>query len=95
MKLSVVGRRGKRETFRKRCFLGAKVATAGVGVTQPQSDKRLFRREGKGMGWSREAFFPFPPHPQQRVPPIAREGVPSLNNRLARALRGSAPKGKI
>lgn len=30
------------------------------------------------MGWSREALLPFPPRPQQSVPPIAGEGVPSL-----------------
>ena len=95
MKISTFWTQKALGAFPKRCFQGAEVENAGEGVTQPQSDKRLFRREGKGLGWSREAFFPFPPHPQQRVPPIAREGVPSLNNRLARALRGSAPKGKI
>ena len=79
----------------KRCLLAAKVETAGVGVTQPQSDRRLFRWMGKGVGWSREAFFPFPPHPQQRVPPIAGEGVPSINIRTARALRGTAPRGRF
>ena len=73
--------------FPKRCLPGAKVDLAGIGVTPALSDKRLFRWRGKGVGWSRKALLPFPARPQQRDPPIAREGVPSLKNRKARALR--------
>ena len=90
MKMRVLVKMTVLTTFPKRCRHGAKVETAGAGVTQPQSDRRLFRWVGKGMGWSREAFFPFPPHSQQRVPLIAGEGVPSINTRTARALRGTA-----
>ena len=75
-----------KNAFPKSCLRVAKAGDAGVGVTSPLCGKGLFRWVGKGVGRSRETPLPFPPHLQQRVPPIARGGVPSLKNGMARAL---------
>ena len=47
----------------------------------------FLRLVGEGVRLSREVPLPFPPYSCQRVPPVAGEGVPSLNNLAARALR--------
>ena len=47
----------------------------------------LLRVVGEGGGVEPRGSFPISPPSWQRIPPVAGEGVPSLNNLEARALR--------
>ena len=57
-------KRRKRIAFQKTGRPGAKADLAGEQFFRlPQSDKRVFRWPGKGVGQCREVLLPLPPRP--------------------------------